>query len=395
MFYALCQDPQQVIALANPVRLTSSDHCSAPSSSSAQNPGEWSLGLGSAQPIACDGPEGRPRRGDRELDNRERGRRRSTIRYPVRRMALLDQWHFPGLGRRGRAGRASPEAEPGAGSAGRGAAQRRRLDRLWKAKRDAGYSSNSVRIMRTVLRRALGQAVREGIVARNVAGLSAAPRIRAKDGRTLTVDQARQLLEAAAGYRFEAAVVLALAYAMRRGEVLGLHWSALDWKAGTLGVTHGVKRVKDRDVSSGRRTRLVVSELKTPKSRRTLSLTPEMVARFRQHRVRQAEAQMAAGPLWQDHGLIFASEVGTPMDPDGFSHSFARLCERAGLGHWHPHELRHSGASLMLAQGTPLHVVSEVLGHASIAITKDVYGHLLEGDKRAAAESMSRALFGG
>ena len=160
---------------------------------------------------------------------------------------------------------------------------------------------------------------------------------------------------------------------MRRGEVLGLHWSALDWKAGTLEVTHGVKRVKDRDASSGRRTRLVVSELKTPKSRRTLSLTPELVARFRQHRARQAEAQMAAGTLWQDHGLIFASEVGTPMDPDNFSHSFVRLCERAGLGHWHPHELRHSGASLMLAQGTPLHVVSEVLGHASIAITKDVY----------------------
>jgi integrase len=160
-------------------------------------------------------------------------------------------------------------------------------------------------------------------------------------------------------------------------------------------VTHSVKRVKDRDASSGHRTRLVVSELKTPKSRRLLVLTPELVARFRQHRVRQAEAQMAAGALWQDHGLIFASEVGTPMDPDNFSHSFARLCERAGLGHWHPHELRHSGASLMLAQGTPLHVVSEVLGHASIAITKDVYGHLLEGDKRAAAESMSRALFGG
>ena len=146
---------------------------------------------------------------------------------------------------------------------------------------------------------------------------------------------------------------------------------------------------------SERRTRLVITELKTPKSRRLLALTPELVARFRQYRVQQAEAQMAAGTLWQDHGLIFASQVGTPMDPDNFSHSFARLCERAGLGHWHPHELRHSGASLMLAQGTPLHVVSEVLGHASIAITKDVYGHLLEGDKRAAAESMSRVLFGG
>jgi integrase len=97
------------------------------------------------------------------------------------------------------------------------------LDRLWKVKRDAGYSSNSVRIMRTVLRRALGQAVREGILSRNVAGLSAAPRIRARPGRTLTVDQARHLLDAAAGYRFEAAVVLALAYGLRRGEVLGLH----------------------------------------------------------------------------------------------------------------------------------------------------------------------------
>jgi integrase len=158
------------------------------------------------------------------------------------------------------------------------------LDRLWKVKRDAGYSSNSVRIMRTVLRRALGQAVREGIVSRNVASLSVAPRIRAREGRTLTVDQARQLLDAAAGYRFEAAVVLALAFGMRRGEVLGLRWSALDWEAGTLRVTHSVRRVKDRDASSGRRTRLVVTELKTPKSRRILALTPELVTRFRQHR---------------------------------------------------------------------------------------------------------------
>lgn len=87
--------------------------------------------------------------------------------------------------------------------------------------------------------------------------------------------------------------------------------------------------------------------------------------------------------------------MGTPLDPDNFSHRFSALCQRAGLGHWHPHELRHSGASLMLAQGTELHVVSEVLGHTSIAITKDVYGHLFEGGRRSAAEAMSRELFGG
>ena len=95
-----------------------------------------------------------------------------------------------------------------------------------------------------------------------------------------------------------------------------------------------------------------------------------------------------------DSGLIFTTERGTPFDPDNFSHAFSRVTEVAGLGHWHPHELRHSGASLMLAQGTDLYVVSEVLGHASIAITKDIYGHLVEGQKRGAAEAMSAELFG-
>lgn len=156
-----------------------------------------------------------------------------------------------------------------------------------------------------------------------------------------------------------------------------------------------MKRIKNRDGSSAARTRLVLGELKTPKSRRTLALTPEIMARLRQHRARQAQARMPAGSLWRDHGLIFVTELGAPLDPDNFSHAFSALCERAGLGRWHPHELRHSGASLMLAQGTPLHVVSEILGHASIVIPKDVYGHLVEGDKRSAAELMSQALFGG
>lgn len=268
------------------------------------------------------------------------------------------------------------------------------VDALWAAKREQGYSPNSIRIMRAVLRKALGQAEREGLVARNVAALSTPPRIGQPEGRALTREQAQRLLAELRGHDFDALVTLMLAFGLRRGEALGLHWSALDWEAGTLGVTHAVKRVKVRDGRSGRRTRLVVSELKTRRSRRTLYLTPELVEILREHRARQAKRRMALGAAWQDHGLIFPSRVGTPMDPDNFSHTFSRLCRRAGLGHWHPHELRHSGASLMLAQGTPLHVVSEVLGHSSIAITKDVYGHLVEGEKRAAARSMTEALLG-
>lgn len=269
------------------------------------------------------------------------------------------------------------------------------VDGLWSTKREQGYSANSIRIMRVVLRKALGQAEREGLVSRNVAALSLPPRVRPGEGRALSIDQARHLLNQVRGHRHEAALTLALTFALRRGEVLGLYWSGLDWERGTLAITHAVKRVKNQDgaQAGARKTRVVVEELKTRRSRRTLYLTPELLDLLRRHRAGQSEERIALGGGWQDHGLIFPSAAGTPMDPDNFSHVFSRICQRAGLGHWHPHELRHSGASLMLAQGTRLEVVSEVLGHASIAVTKDVYGHLAEGDKRAATQSMSEALF--
>lgn len=266
------------------------------------------------------------------------------------------------------------------------------VDELLTWKREAGYSPNSVRIIRAVLRRALHQAEREGLVPRNVAALSAAPRVRGDEGRALSIEQAQTLLAEVGGTRHEALLTVMLAFGLRRGEALGLHWSAMDWETATLKVTHGVKRVQDRSLGSGRRTVLLIGALKTARSRRTLFLTSQLVDLLRRHRVRQAEERMAVGEAWEDRGLIFPSEIGTPLDPDNVSHLFSRICRRAGLGHWHLHELRHSGASLMLAQGTDLYVVSEVLGHSSVAITKDVYGHLVEGQKRAAAELMSKAL---
>jgi integrase len=135
------------------------------------------------------------------------------------------------------------------------------------------------------------------------------------------------------------------------------------------------------------KTKVVLGDLKTARSRRTLFLVPPMVTALRRHLARQAEERLAAGSAWQDHGLLFPSEVGTPLHPDNFSHWFTWFCRVAGLGHWHPHDLRHSGASLMLAQGVRLDVVSEILGHASIAITKDVYGQLW----RATSAELQRA----
>lgn len=269
----------------------------------------------------------------------------------------------------------------------------RDVDELLAAKREAGYSANTVRLIRTVLRRALTAVERDGLVPRNVASLSTPPRVRRAPGRSLTVEQAHLFLTTVRGHRLELLFALMLTFGLRRGEALGLAWDGVDWTQGTVQVVNGVKRVKNLGTHDDRATRIVVGELTTRRSRRTLYLTPALLGMAREHRARQALERATLGEAWTETGLMFTTELGTVLDPDNVSHLFSRLCRQAGLGHWHAHELRHSGASLMLAHGTPLHVVSEVLGHASIAITKDVYGHLVEGEKRTAAQAIGAALF--
>ncbi|NNN09285.1 MAG: tyrosine-type recombinase/integrase, partial [Acidimicrobiaceae bacterium] len=92
-------------------------------------------------------------------------------------------------------------------------------------------------------------------------------------------------------------------------------------------------------------------------------------------------------------GFIFTNSIGGPLDPRNLLRDFKKVCREAGLGDWHLHELRHSAASLMLAQGVKLQVVSEVLGHSSIRMTADVYGHILDPDREAAASAMADVLW--
>jgi integrase len=112
-----------------------------------------------------------------------------------------------------------------------------------------------------------------------------------------------------------------------------------------------------------------------------------------EHETFQLSERERRGPRWVDTGFIFTTSKGTPIDPRNFYRAFRKICDEAGLGHWHPHELRHSAASLMLAQGVKLHVVSQVLGHSSIRMTSDVYGHLLEPDREDAALAMENLLW--
>jgi len=250
-----------------------------------------------------------------------------------------------------------------------------------------GYAPETRRKARAVLRRALRRAEQEGIVSRNVAAIADGPKVPHREGRTLTPDQAKTFLCAVRGNRLEAAYVVALALGLRRGELLGLSWSDLELD-GPMPLVR-IRRQLLRHQGQG----VLLSELKTAGSRRTLHLSEPVVQALRAHRSRQEEERMTARVWRNPAALVFTSTIGTPLDPDVFGKSVPRICKEAGLGHWSIHELRHSCASLLLAMGVPLEVVSDTLGHASIRVTMDVYGHLLAPAKMQAAEAMRRALW--
>ena len=259
------------------------------------------------------------------------------------------------------------------------------IDHLLSAKLDAGLSVSTVRRIRAVISQALDQGVRWGVVTRNVAALTRGPRQVRREGRTLTPDQARRLLDSLRGNRSEALYTLMLSTGLRRGEALGLRWSDVDLDGGVLLVQRQLTRQGGR---------LATSDTKTARSRRAVNLPAPVVEVLRTHRARQASERLKLGEAWRDSGHVFTTSLGTPIDPRNVYRDFQAVCERAGIGRWHPHELRHSAASLMLAQGVKLQVVSEVLGHSSIRMTADVYGHVLAPDRRTAADAMGEALWG-
>jgi integrase len=258
------------------------------------------------------------------------------------------------------------------------------VDRLLARKMSTDLSVSTVQRIRSVLAQALDQANRWGWVNGNVAKLARPPRMVRAEGRSLTPEQARHLLDSLSGHRNEALYALMLSTGLRRGEALGLKWTDFDPDKGLLHVRRQLKR--EGGV-------LVVTETKTSRSRRTINLPKKMLSVLEAHRQREDDKYELLGYKWENSGFIFTSDLGTAFDPRNMHREFKLICLAAGLGDWHPHELRHSAASLMLAQGVKLQVVSEMLGHSSIRMTADVYGHILDPDRQAAAEIMNATLW--
>ncbi len=260
------------------------------------------------------------------------------------------------------------------------------VEGLYRSMTASGLSSATIRYVHSVLRRALKQAVVRGLVPRNVTEGASLPRMGQKEVQAFTPEEVRGFLKAARHDRLGALYVLAVTCGCRQAELLGLRWGEdVDLVAGRLTVRRQVQRSRD---GSG----IITGPTKNKKSR-TIRLGVVAVEALKAHRERQAEEVASAKGLWRDPDLVFASTIGTPLDPSNVvSRSFKPLLRRAGLPDIRFHDLRHACATLLLSEGVPVKVVQEVLGHSSVSVTMDVYSHVLPDMQEKAAAAMDGLL---
>ncbi len=257
------------------------------------------------------------------------------------------------------------------------------VDNMLRERAAAGMSRSSLVQFHNTLSRAIRNAERRGKVARNVATLVDVPAGPVKKSRSLTIEQASKLLAVADNDRLSALYKTGLMLGLRPGELLGLAWDNIDFDNGVLRVTQAMKR---------ERGELIIGEQKTASSRRALLMPTPVIDALAKHQSQQA-SEKAAAPTWENDDLVFTTTIGTPLDPSNVRRGFARLTKEAGIGHWHPHELRHSAASILSASGVPIEQIADILGHSGTRTTSAVYRHLIEPTVRGAAAPMD-ALFG-
>ncbi len=261
------------------------------------------------------------------------------------------------------------------------------LDRLY-ADMAERLSPRMVRYVHTIIRKALSDALKKGLVVRNVADAATPPSAKstkAPEMATWTPEQLRTFLDGVADHRLFPLLRLTAMTGLRRGEVLGLRWSDLDLGAGRLVVRQQVTAVAGQ---------VQVGELKTAAGRRTITLDARTVEVLRAHQVHQEAERALVGVGYGDRGLVFAGVDGAPIHPDSLTKLFDRLVTASGLPRLRLHDLRHTHATHLISRGVHSKRVSARLGHTSHSFTMDTYGHLMPDDEGDAAAAVATLIDG-
>jgi integrase len=249
-----------------------------------------------------------------------------------------------------------------------------------------------ITLAHATLRSALSEAQRLQLVTINAAELVKVPKPAKRTIAPLQVEQARAFLKVADEHPLGALFSVALACGLRLGEATGLKWSDMDLETGELQIRQQLQVVGKS---------LVLAELKTEKSRRSLMLPAACIAALKTHRTRQNERRLKAGAAWHDSGgLVFTTygkrgegrKVGAPLHPRNVLRVLHALLKAAKLPRCRFHDLRHSAASLLIAAGVELVDVSQLLGHSEIRVTADLYAHLQKQTAARAARHMDALL---
>lgn len=254
-----------------------------------------------------------------------------------------------------------------------------------RANGTGALSPPSVRLAHQVLHLALDRAADWRLIARNPAAAKLdLPRMVRPVMKTWTAEEARRFLTETAGERHGVVWALLLSTGLRRGEVLGLRWEDLDFDAGRLAVSQTVVVASNK---------AYLSEPKTVAGRRSVSLHPEMVAALHRRQAEQQGARALVGSAWRENDLVFTTALGTLIHPRNLARDFHAAVRRVGVRPIRLHDLRHTAATLALTGGAHPKQVQEMLGHARVAITLDVYSHVNEQMHAETAQKIGRQLF--
>jgi len=250
---------------------------------------------------------------------------------------------------------------------------------------DRGLSARTIEYTRMVLRQAFKQAIQWRLLTFNPCDGVQIPRRQRREMQALSPEQARRFLVVARGTRYGMLFELAITTGLRPSEYLALKWEDIDFERGTLSVVHSL------DAMPGGGYRL--EETKTRNSRRVVKLLPGVLRALLEHRQAQQRLREEAGERWNEQGFVFTNAEGGPLDGHNLSsRHLRRILKEAGLPQIRLYDLRHTAATLALSAEVPVKVVSEMLGHSSVALTLDVYSHVLPHMQEDAARRMAALL---